>query len=91
MSQDLAIIQQKQTAWSNYAVKLHNGEVSLQLQASEQVNRLATLPTTIEQVPGSEETLKAAKATRKTLNTTRIELVGPMTAVLERLMIPEKS
>ncbi len=91
MSQDLAILQQKQTSWSNYAVKLHNGEVSLQLQASEQVNRLAALPTTIEQVPGAEEDLKAAKATRTTLNATRKELVDPMTKVLERLMIPEKS
>ena len=91
MSQELAIVQQKQTAWSNYAVKLHNGEQSLQLTASEQVNKLSKLPTSIDQVPAAEETLKAAKVTRKALNTTRIELVGPMTAVLERLMLPEKS
>lgn len=91
MSQELTIVQKKQANWSNYAVKLHEGEISLQLVASEQVNRLATLPTTIEQVPAAEEVLKNAKAKKKEINASRLELIKPLNTVLERLMMPEKS
>ncbi len=85
------VLQQKVQSWTGYVPKLHTGEQSLQLLASQSNATLSQFPLKIEEVPTAEEKLKAAKKVQKDLGAQRIELVSPITKMLDRLMEPEKS
>lgn len=87
---DVAILQKKQAAWSNFATESHLALTSLQTKAAKTVALLSTPLTVIEQIAESEATLAEAKKEANAIKADRLVITKKLEPFLERMMAPEK-
>lgn len=87
---DLAIQEQKATAWGKIGVAVYTTELQLQAMASKAINDLV-YPKTIQDIPAAEEALKNFKAKGNEVKELRLAVTSPVKTAFERLMLPEKS
>lgn len=90
-TQDNAVIQSKREAWANMGVAIYQTETQLANAAKEIGESISVLPTTIEDVPNAELSLKTAKASANLLVEKRKSVTSKFDEVAQRLMTHEKS
>lgn len=91
INEDQIIIDQKREAWGKMGVMVFKKELEFQASAQQSLAKLAVLPTTIEDVPKAEATLREVKAEQAKLVESRKAITSKFDAVAQRLMEPEKS
>jgi hypothetical protein len=96
MTQELAtqqqeVIEQKRTTWGTFGVGIYQTETRLQLQASQEIDKLSIIPTTIQEVPDAEVRLAEGKRAQKHIMELRKQVTDKLDVLKSRLMDNEKS
>lgn len=87
--EQLAAIEKKKTAWSNFGLALHQKETEWQLKASAALNRLK-VPVNLEEVPECEKILAEVKREFKEIADDRLKLTSRLDEVKKRCIAPEQ-